>query len=406
MSTDYDVAIVGGGLAGASLACALSGHGLRLAMIEPFPFLSGDAPGYDDRTIALAEGSRRIFSGMGLWARIESAATPIREIHVSEQGRFGVARINAREQGVAALGYVTPARAIGEALNARLAELPDLTMLSPAKFETLEVDADRVRLTVSEQRDTRTVSAALVVASDGSRSRVRESLGIGVREWRYGQSAIIANLTTAQPHHNVAYERFTASGPLALLPIDGSRCALVCTVDEHRAPQLVAMPESEFLEFLQQRFGNRLGRFLRIGKRQLHRLTYLRSSEHYRPRVAVIGNAAQTLHPVAGQGFNLGLRDVAVLAEVVCNTHRLRGDVGGDEVLRRYADWRSGDQGRTAGFTDLLVRVFGNPLLPLRLARNAGLLAFDQVPPLKRLLVRNAMGLAGRLPRLARGIPL
>ena len=403
---DADVLIVGGGLVGASLACALSGQGLRLAMVEPYPFHSERPAGYDDRTIALAEGSRRVFQTLSIWEAVASEATPIRTIHVSERGAYGFTRLRAAEHGVEALGYVTPARSLGRALADRLADLSDLRLLSGASLVDLVTNGDRVQVQVEADGAPRFINASLVVAADGFRSTVRTLVGIDAREREYGQNAIIANITPELPHGNVAYERFTDQGPMALLPMSENRCGLVCTVEEQRAESLMRWADAHFLEFVQARFGDRLGRFLRVGQRQVYPLVHLKSREHFRDRVVIIGNAAHTLHPVAGQGFNLGLRDVAALAEVVCDAHRADRDIGGRSVLEAYQDWRGTDQTLTAGFTDALVRLFTNPLPPLKMARDLGLLALDVAPGLKQVLARNAMGLAGRLPKLTRGIAL
>jgi len=403
---DADVVIVGGGLVGASLACALSGNGLRLVMVEPQPFHSESPPGYDDRTLALAEGSRRILDSLALWPAVADDATPIASIHISERGRYGFARLRAAEHGVRALGYVTPARSLGRVLAERLATLDDLRLYSDARVVGLETTETCVLLKIATDKRSHRIKASLVAATDGARSAVRELSGIGVREWRYGQSAIIANLTPELAHDNVAYERFTEDGPLALLPLSDNRCALVCTVRQRRVQSLMNASDARFLEFVQAQFGERLGRFARLGRREVYPLTYLRSLQHCSERVVLMGNAAHTLHPVAGQGFNLGLRDVAAFAEVVCDAHRQGVDAGERSVLESYRMWRDADQARTAGFTDGLVRLFTNPLAPFRIARNLGLLAFDAAPPLKELLAKNAMGLGGRQPKLARGLAL
>jgi len=245
--------------------------------------------------------------------------------------------------------------------------------------------------------------ARLLVAADGARSRVRELTGIPVRQVDYGQTAIVVNLTPEYPHRQVAYERFTPSGPLALLPMSGNRCAAVWSVRRHAVDELLALKNEDFCQRLQAQFGERLGAFQNPGKRQAFplNLTYVR--EPAWPRLVFIGNAAHALHPVAAQGLNLGLRDVATLAQTVAHT---QNDIGGSALLQQYADWRKRDHMAMTGFTDGLVRVFSNTFLPVVIARNLGLLALDLLPPVKRALVRRTMGLAGRLPRLARGIPL
>ncbi|CDH43456.1 2-octaprenyl-6-methoxyphenyl hydroxylase [Candidatus Contendibacter odensensis] len=405
---NYDVLIIGGGMVGASLACALAGQDLRIGLVEAAPLNVSEHPGYDDRSIALAQGTRRIFQTLGLWDALALTATPIRQIHISERGGIGFAHLDSRDQGVDALGYVAEARLIGAALRAQLPTLSGVDLLCPARLEQVVIKPEAAYATVHFFNEDRTVEirAGLLVAADGAQSPVREQLGIAAVRWEYGQHAVIANITPTLPHENIAYERFTAAGPIALLPMSDQRCAVVCTVNDSEVPAVMALDDADFLSLVQERFGDRLGPFVRVGRRQSYPLFLLKAREHARARVAVIGNAAHTLHPIAGQGFNLGVRDVAALAEVVAEARRSGEDIGDLRVLSRYADWRRWDQRRTIAFTDALNRLFANPLWPVRAARNLGLLAFDLCPPLKRQLARQTMGLDGRLPKLARGLAL
>lgn len=400
---DYDVIVVGGGMAGAALAIALDGLGLRLALVEASPWQADAHPGYDERTLALAWGSRRIFDGLGVWDAIAPHATPILHIDISDRGHAGHARLDAAGQGVPALGYVATARAIGTALIARLDTLAHVDLLCPAELEHLATDPAGVCVHVVADGHSRHLRARLVVAADGARSRIRTLLGVPTLEWSYGQTAILANVTPEHAHGNVAWERFTEDGPLALLPMDAGRCALVLTVAEAEAAAVLRFSDAAFLGLVQQRFGQRLGRFVRAGRRSAHPLKLVKARAHAHGRVAFIGNAAHTLHPIAGQGFNLGLRDVATLAEVIADALAAGDDPGRDAVLARYAGRRRWDQRTTIAFTDALVRVFANPLAPVRLARNLGLVGLDLLPPLKRGLVRQLMGVAGHQPRLALG---
>ena len=406
-ATDYDLLIIGGGLVGASLACALDGLGLRIGLVEVAPLTVSQHPSYDDRTLALAQGTRRIFQTLGLWEALAASATPIRQIHISERGSPGFAHLDSREQGVDALGYVAEARLIGAALLAKLPTLRGVEWLCPARLERIVVETEAACAAI-RFNDNRTVElrSRLLVAADGANSPVREQLGIAALRWEYGQQAVIANVTPTLPHANIAYERFTREGPVALLPMSENRCAVVCTVTEAEAPAVMALDDAGFLALLSERFGDRLGPFQRVGRRQSYPLFLLKAREHARARVALIGNAAHTLHPIAGQGFNLGIRDVAALAEVIAQAWRAGEDLGDLAVLNRYADWRRWDQRQTIAFTDALNRLFANPLWPARAARNLGLLAFDLCPPVKRLLARQMMGLDGRLPKLARGLAL
>lgn len=402
----YDLVIVGGGMVGASLALALGGRGLRMALIEAHAPGDPGQSGYDDRAIALAYGTRRVFEAIGVWPALRGQVEPITDIHVSERGRFGLVRLSAREEGVPALGYVVTARELGAVLVERLHAIPDLDILAPARLVDFADDGGMVTLQVEQGGVMQTLSTRLLVAADGGDSPVRERLGVPVRRWQYGQTAVVANVTPARPHQGCAYERFTDSGPLALLPMTGGRCAVVWTVRDDDVDALLALDDAAFLAGLQARFGHRLGVFERAGRRHAYPLGLMRALESVRGRIAIIGNAAHTLHPVAGQGFNLGVRDVAALAEVVDEAHRAGGDPGAPEVLEEYRRWRQREQAVTSIATDGLARLFANPLGPLRLGRQLGLLAMAWLPGARHPLARAAMGLAGRQPRLARGVPL
>lgn len=413
MKADYDIVIVGGGLVGASLACALRGQGWHIAVVESVPLRSDTQPSYNDRSIALAWGSRRIFEGLGLWNGLRAAAAPIAHIHITDRGHFGAARLHAREEGVEALGYVIETRAMGRVLGDAIEDMAgagELDFLCPAQVASLQRHEHHIMLKVLREGDEHRLSARLLVAADGTHSFVREALEVPVQHWAYGQSAVIANVTPSRDHGQVAHERFTDSGPLALLPMTADehgrpRCSLVWTVREDDAPALAALPDETFLARLQQRFGHRLGEFVDVGRRSTWPLQMIRAREHALPRVALIGNAAHTLHPIAGQGFNLGIRDVAALAEILAGV-AAGGDPGHYGVLRDYASWRSRDHLQVIGFTDTLARLFSQPLLPVRVARNLALVGLDLLPPLKHLLTRQTMGLGGRLPRLSCGQPL
>ena len=405
---DLDLAISGGGLVGASLALALAPLGLRIAIIEAVPPGGADHPSFDERTTALANGSVRIFQSLGVWRHMEREATPIRRIHVSDQGRFGVARIDAAEQGLEALGYVVPNRVMGAALWEGLRAASGIRVVAPARVVATAIVPGartlRVERTGGEVIEMR---ARLVVAADGAKSLVREQAGIGSDHWDYGQTAIISTMTTQRFHDHVAYERFTPDGPIAVLPLSDGRCGIVWTRRPQEAARLLALPDDAFLAELQSAFGFRLGRLLRIGARHSYDLALSRSERHVAERLAIVGNAAQGLHPIAGQGFNLGLRDAASLAEVLAVAlAEGAADVGTDAPLQAYAAWRAEDRGRIVAFTDGLVRLFGSTLGALRGVRSVGLLAFDSFPPAKSAMARLSVGAAGRIPRLARGVPL
>lgn len=410
--TDYDLIIIGGGMVGASLAISLAGQPLRIALIEAAPLITTEKnksapPNYDDRAIALSFGARRIFEGMGLWSDIAPQATAINHIHVSDQGRFGFTRLDAKQENVDALGYVVTARQLGASLMDRLQDCTNLTVISPATLTNLSFDSENATAEIlHKDGNTQLLTTKLVVAADGGHSQVRQQLNIHTTDRDYQQTAIIANLTPEKPHRHIAYERFTRNGPLALLPMPDNRCSLVWTRAPEDAERLLQLSDEDFIAELQPCFGKRLGHFLKVGKRHGYPLKLIQAQEQVRTRLTLIGNAAHTLHPIAGQGFNLGLRDVAALAQIIVDTHHAKNDIGSLAVLEDYAHWRHRDHQQVIGFTNTLVQTFSNRLPPLVLARNLGLIATDIIPPLKHGLARHSMGLAGRLPRLARGLPL
>ena len=401
-----DVLIVGGGLVGASLALALGRAGLDVAIVEAHPFRINEQPNYDERSIALAQGSQRIFAGMGLWDALRDAVCPIHTIHVSDRGHFGFTRLKREQEGVEALGYVASARLLGNALIRALDTTDTVRLITPAQLETFCVEDEQVRATLNVGGKVVEYGTRLLVAADGVQSQVREQLGIDTHQWDYGQTAVIANITPDKPHRNVAYERFTDTGPMALLPLNDDHCSLVWTLRADQVDEVMALDDASFLARLQARFGYRLGKLVKVGARHAYPLQLLRAKQSTAQRLALIGNAVHTLHPIAGQGFNLGLRDVAALAEVVIDAQRNGSDIGGVDVLQRYADWRETDQRRVVAFTDGMVRLFGQTSLPMVGLRNAGMLALDLCPPAKRWFGRLTMGRAGRLPRLARGLDL
>ena len=404
-----DVAVCGGGLVGATLALALADLALDVVLIEAHPFGTFGQPSFDDRTTALSNGSRRIFDALRVWPLLEREATAIRRIHVSDRGRFGFARLDAAEQGLNALGFVVVNRAIGAALWRRL-EDSTVRILAPAKVRGMRsVDGrQRIECEVGPQ-STAAVEAKLAIAADGAQSALREAAGIGARTWNYDQTALVTNVLTQRFHDHVAYERFTPAGPLALLPMSEGRMGLIWTFTPDVAQTVAQADDVEFLARLQDAFGFRLGRFMRVGARQLYPLALTRADEHIGERLAIVGNAAQTLHPIAGQGFNLGLRDAASLAEVLADGRAQQRDAfdPGDGLwLERYREWRQADRTNIVRFTDGLVRLFAQPLGPIKALRDVGMLAFDLMPAAKGALSQLSLGAAGRIPKLARGASL
>jgi 2-octaprenyl-6-methoxyphenol hydroxylase len=395
-----DVAIAGGGMVGLSLAAALAELPLDVVVIEPVTPDADRQPSFDSRTTALSSGSRRVLEGIGVWRGIAGQATPIRRIHVSEQGAFGTACLTAAEQGVASLGYTIENRLLGLALRDRVTAMPRL-LLCPGNVRDVQTSGDAVRLGTDGGES---IAARLVVAADGAQSAVRSALGIGASVSDYSQHAIVAHVDTTRFHEHTAYERFTPTGPIAVLPIAEGRSAVVWTLAPDDARRVLALRDGAFIAELQRAFGLRLGRFTRVGRRQSYPLALTRSERLTAPRAVILGNAAQALHPVAGQGFNLALRDVAMLAELLADQGS--GDPGDAALLARYATWRAPDREAVIRFTDSLVRGFGLPLAPLKRLRGGGLLLFDLMRPVKLAFARRTMGLAGRQPRLVRGLPL
>jgi len=400
----FDVAIVGGGMVGASLALALSGTGLAVLLIEGVAPDSDAQPSFDDRTTALGNASRRILQSIGAWDAIAPYAAAIRTIHVSDAGRFGFARLRAEEQGVEAFGYVAANRVIGRALWSKLRDAPGIEIRVPVRTERVELAPDLARLDLVHGDGTpERVSARLVVAADGAHSAVRAAAGIGARVEDYGQVAVVANVAADRSHDGTAFERFTSSGPLAVLPLHDGSYTVVWALTPQRAAEMLALDAASFLRELQGRFGWRAGRFVRMGRRASYPLKLTRAEHTVAQRAVLIGNAAQALHPVAGQGFNLGLRDAAMLAEILVDA---REDVGAAEPLARFAEWRQTDRRGVISFTDGLVKLFGDTRPGMSFVRNLGLLLFDLTPPAKSALARVSLGFGGPSPRLARGLSL
>ncbi|WP_410505411.1 2-octaprenyl-6-methoxyphenyl hydroxylase [Halomonas sp. ANAO-440] len=394
---NVDIAIVGGGLVGASLACALAPlierHGLRVAVIEAAPMLDAVSapwqPSFDARSSAIAQGSAQRFRDMGLWPAMAEQAASISRIHVSERGRLGVTRLLAEELGQTALGYVVPNAWMGRVLHHRLAELP-LAWHCPASVERIEPESEGYCLTLSDDSE---LVAGLTVLADGGRSGLKERMGIGSDEVPYDQVALIANVEMSQPHGGTAYERFTREGPIALLPLPGQQMALIWTHEAGREGPRLALGEGDFLAELQRAFGDRAGRFRRVGSRHAYPLSLVTAREAIRPGLAVLGNAAHSLHPVAGQGFNLALRGVTDLVAALELALDNGEAVGGMLTLRDFEARRIVDRHNVVRFSDGLVRLFGIDNTPLSHLRAAGLVGLNLVGPLRRGLARRAMGL-------------
>ncbi|WP_426415113.1 2-octaprenyl-6-methoxyphenyl hydroxylase [Aestuariirhabdus sp. LZHN29] len=399
----FDVLIIGGGMVGASLACALrplmAQRGLRLGIIESQPLsadpLAPQQPSYDARSTALAWGARDIYQQLGLWQTLREKVTPILSVQVSDRGHFGASRLHHSEMGTEALGYVVENRWLGAVLHEQLQRDETIEWICPARVESIRASDGGMALEVQENGASRSLSAGLTVLADGGRSGLARQLGISGHSNDYQQRALIANVSTSKPHQGVAYERFTEEGPMALLPLSGGRSALVWTLPEGEADGVMALDEGAFLQRLQSRFGYRLGRLQRVGERFCYPLSLKWASEQVRPGLVVLGNAAHSLHPVAGQGYNLALRDLMTLSRVLEQGLAEGRSVGELGLLQRYLDLQQQDQQRTVGFSDRVVRLFSNRHLGLSQARGLGLLALELSPPLKHWFTRQAMGLVG-----------
>lgn len=406
----FDIVIAGGGMIGSSLALALAPLGLSVAVVEAVPRQADDQPSFDDRSTGLARSTRRMFEAMGLWERIEAASTPIGSVHVSDQGRFGFSHIDAAQQGVDALGHVVINRVLGDVLQQRLETEGCAELICPARITAVDLlpEAAIVTVTPADGSAPQRIHCRLVVAADGANSSVREMLGIGVTRTPYGQRAVIGNVLPDRPHGNRAFERFTEHGPLALLPVADNRVAFVWTVDEADADGVMSLDDAAFLAALQAEFGYRLGSFAKVGRRACYPLALSRAMRLTATRSVLVGNAAHGLHPVSAQGFNLGMRDVAALVDCIADARDGDGaiDPGRQDLLARYAQWRRADQRKLVHFTDSLVRLFGSDRAPLRALRNIGMLGFDLLPGVRSVFAKHTMGLAGRLPRLSRGMPV
>ena len=399
-----DVVIIGGGLVGASLALALEPLELSIDVLESIPFNHDAQPSFDERTIALTFGSRRIFEAIGIWSDIATDACPIHSIHVSDQGHFGCTHLDRSLINTDALGYVVPSRILGHALLNRLQDSTTIRYHAPAVVASLQTDGHFVNVRVDNESSERT--ARLAVLADGGRSPLGQQIGIRRLEKSYPEVVLVAMVATDQDHQHRAYERFTQHGPLALLPAGPQRFALAWTLPETTAKDYTELSNDDFLSRLQMSFGERAGVFCNVGKRNTYAVGL---TELYQPvsgRVVAIGNAAHIVHPVAGQGFNLGLRDVAELAENLFTATEHDQDLGSMAVLSHYADHRRAQTRRVQHFTDGLLRIFSNDYPGLNLLRSTGLQTLDMMPGVKRHLLRRTAGLRGPLPRLARGLPL
>lgn len=394
MSASTDILVIGGGLVGASLAIALDAAGVGVSLVETAAPRTDAQPSYDERNLALARATVNGLISIGVWHHAAKAATPIRHIHVSRAGEFGSARIDADKHGVEALGWTLPARELGAALLRRLDECTRVTRLAPATLTGLEPLETGWRARLETANGSRDIEARLLVGADGSGSFVRSQVGIGIEQHDYRQTLFVCTVTPEREHRERAYERFTDDGPVALLPLADRRCGLVLTVPAEHADSVAALDDAGYLELAQRRFGWRLGRLERPGKRHPYAIHRVAAERLIARRAVLVGNAAQTVHPIGAQGFNLGLRDALILAELVPGAV----DPGAGDLLENYAARRAADREGTMAMSHGLVTLACLPQPALAPLRSLALLACDRVPPLQRALARRGMGFRGQPP--------
>ncbi len=404
MSHDAELLIAGGGLNGLLLGIACAGAGLGVALVDREDPAAMLGQGFDGRSSAIAYGSQQVLSALGLWSFIAAEAEPILEIRVADDNALLFLHYDHRELGVdAPLGWIVENRVLRRVLLEHAQSLPALAFLAPLEVGGVDTSPFAAEAALS---DGRRLTVRVVAAADGAGSPLRRAAGIRTVEWRYPQTAIVTTVRHEHPHGGIAVEHFLPAGPFAILPMTGNRSSIVWTERAGLAASLVALPDAAFTAELAARFGDFLGAVEPIGPRWTYPLQLMLAERYVDQRLALIGEAAHVIHPIAGQGLNLGIRDIATLAEIIIDARRLGLDIGDDALLRRYQQWRRLDALLLAAVTDGLNRLFSNSIAPLRLVRDLGLAAVDRLPPLKRFLMRDAMGITGDLPRLVRGLPL
>ncbi|EGQ8532683.1 TPA: 2-octaprenyl-6-methoxyphenyl hydroxylase [Vibrio parahaemolyticus] len=389
----YDVVIAGGAMAGATLALAiehLSQGALRVAVVEPFKAQSDQHPGFDSRSIALSYGTVNLLRHLELWSAIEPFSTPIEHIHVSDRSHAGMTDITKHDVGVEALGYVVELADVGRVYQELLTHSTAIDLYCPDSAKHITRTQENVTIELASGE---LLNAKLLVAADGAVSQCCQQIGLELSEHDFDQVAVIANIVTQEPHQGRAFERFTENGPVALLPMSDNRMSLVWCLRPDEAQIVMELSESEFLERLQQDFGWRLGAMQKVGLRASYPLLLRHRKQNISHRFAIVGNAAQTLHPIAGQGFNLGIRDVVTLAEELVKQGE---DVGRYQGLIRFSQRRETDRNETIWLTSSLVHVFSNDLLAMRIGRNTALAAMDNLSIFKQPLLRHTLGLVKR----------
>lgn len=398
---DYDVVIAGGGMVGAALACALGGSPLRVALLEGAPLERiQPGPDIDLRVSAISYASQHIFAAVGAWAgMVARRVSPYRDMIVWDGSGFGQIHFDSAALNEPLLGWIIENRVIQHALLERVQTFPNIDLLCPATLQQFSHQPQHLSVQLADGRELQT---RLLVGADGGDSRVRQLAGINTGGWGYDQQAVVATVATTQPHGAAARQRFLPTGPLAFLPLADGRCSIVWSTTPDQAHALLAMSKNAFATELGAAFDHKLGDIVDVGPRGAYALRLQHAHSYVKSRIALIGDAAHVIHPLAGQGVNLGLLDAAALAEVLLEATAQGRDVGAFGVLRRYERWRKGDNLLMLGAMDGFKRLFGSTLPPVRWLRGLGLTLADAAGPVKHLLARRAMGLAGDLPRLAR----
>jgi 2-octaprenyl-6-methoxyphenol hydroxylase len=398
-----DVAIVGAGLVGGTLACALARFGIKTVVIDRQNPAAMVSTAFDGRASAVALSARRLLDAIGLWEHV-AAFEPIREIRVSDGHSPFFLHYDHADIGNDPLGFMAENRHLRLAIAAAMSRLGDaLTIISPAGVADMTQSADDITLTLD---DGRTVTAKLAVSAEGRGAKLRELANIPVTGWTYPQVAIVATIGHARAHDGIAHEHFLPAGPFAILPLPDDngvhRSSLVWTERADAAAGYLALPETQFLAEIAERVGGFLGDLSLIGPRFSHPLGLQFAARYGAGRLVLAGDAAHGIHPIAGQGLNLGFRDVAALTEIITDARDLGLDFAHPEGMARYERWRRADNLLMAGVTDILNRLFSNDIAPVRIARDLGLGVVNRIPPLKKLLMRHAMGTVGDVPRLMR----
>lgn len=402
----FDAVIIGGGLVGLTLGCALASGGIDTVVIEREEPVNFKDAAYDGRASAIAYGSAQVFKGIGLWKHLEADASPIWDIRVADGHPLrGVSPLflhyDHRDLGDEPFGYIIENRATRMALQARADELQDrLTRIAPAEVVSLDRGMGGVTAHLSDGREIRGMVA---LACDGKFSPTRKAAGIKLSGWKYNQTSIVCTVEHERDHQGVAVELFLPGGPFAMLPMTGNRSNVVWSDRSDRVPAIMALDDEGFLKELKRRFGDWLGEIRLVGPRFAYPLSLQHAHTYVADRLALVGDAGHAMHPIAGQGFNMGVRDVAALAEVLVDAKRLGLDLGQQSVLEEYERWRRFDNVFLATVTDGLTHLFSNDIEPVRVARDLGMAAVNRLPPLKKFLMRHAMGVVGELPRLIRG---